>query len=128
MPIAEITHKLGITEATFYAWRKRFGGLRTPEIREPRQLREENAKLKAIATDLSLNREILQEIISKKTARPAHQRERVGFLIAMFGVGVRRGDVIGFNRATYHCKSKAGPFNGMLRERIKEIAAARCPS
>ena len=58
--------------------------------------------------------------------KPAHQRERVGFLIATFGVGVRRAcDVIQFNRATYYCKSKAGPLNGMLRAKIKEIAASR---
>ena len=58
--------------------------------------------------------------------KPAHQRERVGFLIATFGIGIRRAcDVIRFNRATYYCKSKAGPLNGMLRAKIKEIAASR---
>jgi hypothetical protein len=51
---------------TFYTWRRRFGGLGTPEIRELRQLREENAKLKSIVADLSLDRKMLQEIISKK--------------------------------------------------------------
>jgi len=44
--IAEITRKLGISENTFYNWKKKFGGLGTPEIRELRQLREENGKLK----------------------------------------------------------------------------------
>ena len=42
-PIAEITRKLGVSEATFYSWKKRFGSLGTPEIRELRQLRAENA-------------------------------------------------------------------------------------
>jgi putative transposase len=47
-------------------------------------------------------------------------------LVSAFGVPIRRAcSLVSFNRATYYCKSKAGPFNGMLRERIKEIAAAR---
>jgi putative transposase len=125
-PVAEIVRKLGVHENTFYTWKRRFGGLGTLEIRELRQLREENAKLRSIVADLSLDRKMLQEIISKKTVKPAHQRERVGFLIATFGVGIRRAcDVIRFNRATYYSKSKAGPLNGMLRARIKEIAASR---
>ncbi len=58
--------------------------------------------------------------------RPAQQRERVGFLVSTFGIPIRRAcAVVKFNRATYYVKSKAGPFNGMLKERIKDIAATR---
>jgi putative transposase len=58
--------------------------------------------------------------------KPAQQRERVGFLTATFGIGIRRAcDLIKLNRATYYCKSKAGPLNGLLLERIKAIAATR---
>jgi len=46
-PVVEITRKLGVSEATFYVWKKRFGRLGTPEIRELRLLREENTRLKA---------------------------------------------------------------------------------
>ncbi len=65
-PVAEIIRKLGVHENTFYAWKKRFGGLGTPEIRELRQLREENSKLKRLVADLSLDKTMLQDIISKK--------------------------------------------------------------
>lgn len=65
-PIADIIRKLGIHENTFYVWKKRFGGLGTPEIRELRQLRDENAKLKKLVADLSLDRQMLQEIVAKK--------------------------------------------------------------
>lgn len=65
-PMAEIARKLGVHENTIYVWKRRFGGLGTPEIRELRQLREENAKLKGIVADLSLDRKMLQDIISKK--------------------------------------------------------------
>ena len=65
-PVADITRKLGISEATFYVWRKRFGTLGTPEIRELRQLRDENAKLKTVVADLTLDRAVLQDVIKKK--------------------------------------------------------------
>ena len=65
-PIAEITRKFGVSEATFYAWKKKFGAMGTAEIRELRQLREENSKLKRLVADLSLDKTMLQEVIAKK--------------------------------------------------------------
>ena len=64
--VAEICRKLEITEATFYRWRKKFGGLGIPELRELRQLREENRKLKQLVADLTLDRAILQDSLRKK--------------------------------------------------------------
>jgi putative transposase len=65
-PIADITRKLGISEATFYVWKKRFGSLGTPEIRELRQLRDENTRLKQVVADLTLDRNVLQDVLKKK--------------------------------------------------------------
>lgn len=65
-PIAEIVRKLGVSEATFYARKKKFGTMGTAEIRELRQLREENSKLKRLVADLSLDKTMLQDVISKK--------------------------------------------------------------
>lgn len=73
-PIAEIVRKLGISEATFYAWRKRFGSLGTPEIRELRQLREENSRLKRLVADLTLDRQILQDVVKKSGEKGAAHR------------------------------------------------------
>ena len=64
--VADIVRKLGVSEATFYSWKKKFGNLGTPEIRELRQLREENAKLKRIVADLALDKTMLQDVIAKK--------------------------------------------------------------
>jgi len=64
--VADITRKLGISEATFYVWKKRFGTLGTPEIRELRQLREENGRLKQLVADLTLDRHVLQDVLKKK--------------------------------------------------------------
>jgi putative transposase len=65
-PVAEICRKLEITETTFYRWKKKFGGLGVPELRELRQLREENRRLKGLVADLSLDKEILQDAVRKK--------------------------------------------------------------
>lgn len=62
----DITRKLGISEATFYVWKKRFGSLGTPEIRELRQLRDENTRLKQVVADLPLDRNVLQDVLKKK--------------------------------------------------------------
>lgn len=65
-PVAGIIRKLGVHENTFYLWKKKYGGLGTPEIRELQQLREENIKLKKLVADLSLDRQMLQEIVTRK--------------------------------------------------------------
>lgn len=60
-PVVEICRKLQVTEQTFYRWKKKYGSLGTPEIRELRQLRDENRKLKQLVADLTLDKHILQE-------------------------------------------------------------------
>ena len=64
--VVEICRKYGISQQTFYLWKKKYAGLGLNELRELRQLREENAKLKRLVADLSLDRHVLQEIVAKK--------------------------------------------------------------
>ncbi len=66
VPVAEICRKAGISQATFYKWRKQYDGMGLAELRELRQLREENRKLKQLVADLSLDKHILQEVLTKK--------------------------------------------------------------
>ena len=65
-PVAEICRSLQVTEQTFYRWKRKYGSLGTPEIRELRQLRDENKKLKQLVADLTLDKHILQESLKKK--------------------------------------------------------------
>ena len=65
-PVAEVCRKIGIAEATFYNWRKRYAGLMPSEVKRLRQLEEENGKLKRIVADLSLDKAMLQDVLSKK--------------------------------------------------------------
>lgn len=64
--VAEVCRKAGISDATFYNWRKKYAGLMPSEMRRLRQLEEENAKLKRIVADLSLDKAMLQDVLGKK--------------------------------------------------------------
>ena len=64
--VADICRKLQVTETTFYRWKKKFTGLDVSDLRELRQLREENRKLKGLVADLSLDKTILREALRKK--------------------------------------------------------------
>jgi putative transposase len=65
-PVPEVCRKAGISDATFYYWRKKYAGLMPSEMKRLRQLEEENAKLKRIFADLSLDKAMLQDVFSKK--------------------------------------------------------------
>ena len=65
-PVEEVCRKLGISDATFYNWKKKYGGLGPSELRRLKQLEEENVKLKRLVADLSLDKTMLQDVLSKK--------------------------------------------------------------
>jgi len=64
--VADVCRKAGISDATFYNWRKKYAGLKPSEMKRLRQLEDENAKLKRIVADLSLDKAMLQDVLSKK--------------------------------------------------------------
>ena len=65
-PVTEICRKMGVSEPTFYRWKKKFDGLGVSEVRRLRELEDENKRLKALVADLSLDKQILQDVLSKK--------------------------------------------------------------
>jgi putative transposase len=66
VPVAEVIRKMGISEQTFYRWKRKYGGLGISELRKLKQLEEENRKLKQLVADLSLDKKMLQDVVSKK--------------------------------------------------------------
>lgn len=64
--VAELSRKLGVSDATLYNWKKRYSGMGSPEIRKLRLLEKENAQLKKVVADLTLDKVMLQDVLSKK--------------------------------------------------------------
>jgi putative transposase len=65
-PVLEVTRTFGISEATYYVWRKRYGQMAIAEIRRLRQLEDEDSRLKRVVADLTVDKIILQEVLAKK--------------------------------------------------------------
>jgi putative transposase len=66
VPLAELIRRVGISEQTFYRWKKRYVGLEVAQLRQLKQLQEENARLKQLVADLTLDKAMLQDVLSKK--------------------------------------------------------------
>ena len=64
--VGEVCRKVGISEQTYYRWRKRYGGMMPSEMKRLKQLEEENVRLKKLVADLSLDKEMIQEVVRKK--------------------------------------------------------------
>jgi len=70
LPIADLIRQVGISEQTYYRWKKVYGGLQSDQVRERKQLQDENGRLKKLVAELSLDKAILQDINSKKWPGP----------------------------------------------------------
>jgi putative transposase len=70
LSVAELTRRVGISEQTFYRWKKQYAGLETDQVREFKQLAEENARLKKLVAELSLDKAVLQDVLAKKFPGP----------------------------------------------------------
>jgi len=66
VPIAEVIRKAGISEQTFYRWKKQYVGLESDQVREMKQLQDENSRLKQLVAELSLDKTMLQDVLRKK--------------------------------------------------------------
>ncbi len=70
MPVADVIRQTGISEQTFYRWKKQYAGMQSDQVRELKQLQDENARLKRVVADLMLDKAILQDVVSKKWSGP----------------------------------------------------------
>ncbi|WP_416365316.1 IS3 family transposase [Sphingobium sp. JS3065] len=120
-PVAEVCRKAGISQATYFNWKKKYAGLLPTEMRRLRELEEENGRLKKIVADLTLDREMLQDIVPPKALRPDRKRELVGGMLADWGVSIRRAcKVLPFDTSSYHYKSRRTD-PAAIKKRIKAI-------
>ncbi len=65
-PVGEVCRKAGISQATLYSWRKKYAGMTPPEMRRLKVLEDENARLKKLVAELSLDKEMLQDVVRRK--------------------------------------------------------------
>ena len=66
LPVADLIRQIGIYEQTFYRWKRQYGGLESDQVRELKQVVEENGRLKKLVAELSLDKAVLQDVLSKK--------------------------------------------------------------
>ncbi len=70
MSVADVIRRLGISQQTFYRWKQMYSGLQSDQVRELKQLQEENTRLKKLVADLSLDKAVLQDVLAKKFPGP----------------------------------------------------------
>ncbi len=66
LPVAELIRKIGISEQTYYRWKKAYGSLEVDQVRQLRQLQDENSRLKKLVAELTLDKAMLQDVVKKK--------------------------------------------------------------
>jgi putative transposase len=124
----DVCRETGMSEQTFYRWKKKYADIGVEELRMLRQLEAENRRLKRLVADLTLDKMMLQEVIRKNIAKPTRKRPMVEYLRLGFGVSERRAcRVIAIDRASYRYR-RAGdsPARAALRLRLRALSAARC--
>ncbi|WP_308813911.1 IS3 family transposase [Sphingomonas sp. GV3] len=123
--VEEVCRKAGISIQTYYRWRSKYGGLMPSEMKRLKVLEEENVRLKRLVANLSLDKEMLQDVIRRKNVGPGRAREIVGYLQASYQVSERPAcGAFPINRSTQRYQSRRLDQAG-LKMRIKELAATR---
>ena len=89
-PVLELCRKMGISEQTLFRWKKKFQGMGVAEVRRLRVLEEESRKLKQLVADLSLDKQMLQDVLRKKALKPAQLRPWAEYLQIAYCVSKRR--------------------------------------
>jgi putative transposase len=125
MATAEVCRRHGISSATFYKWKSKFGGLEVSEARRLRSLEEENSRLKKLLAEAMLDNAVLKDLASKKMVTPGAKREAVAHSREHHGVSERRAcALVGVSRTVIRYEPTR-PDDGPLREKLRELAAER---
>ncbi|WP_409322890.1 IS3 family transposase [Sphingomonas sp. BK069] len=123
--VTELCRRHGMSSATYYAWKAKFGGLEVSDAKRLRSLEEENARLKRLLADTMLDNAGLKDLLSKKLVTPAAKRQAVAHLQATLGMSERRAcSVVGADRTSMRYRSCRAD-DGDLRSRLCELAQQR---
>lgn len=119
---ADIIRELGISEQTFYRWKSKYGGMEVAEARRLKQLEEENRRLKEIVANLTLDNQILKEVLQKKSIKPAKKRELAEEISQAYGISERRAcRILDLNRSSKRYKATEKSVDEKVIERMKEL-------
>ncbi|WP_376967642.1 IS3 family transposase [Azospirillum sp. A26] len=122
---ADVCRRHGISEATFYTWKAKYGGLEVSEARRLKALEDENTRLKKLLAEAMLDNAILKDVGRKKMVTPAAVRNAVAHVRANHGVSERRAClVLGADRSTVRYRSRR-PDDAAVRERLRELSRQR---
>ncbi|WP_256124437.1 IS3 family transposase, partial [Endobacter medicaginis] len=122
---AEVCRKHGVSSATFYKWKAKFGGLDVSDVRRLKGLEDENGRLKRMLADAMLDNAALKDLLGKKMVTPAARREAVAYLAEAFDMSERRAcRGVGVDRTSVRYQGSR-PDDAVLRGRLKELAAER---
>src|SRR5260221_3248104 len=122
---ADLCRKYGMSEATLYNWKAKFGGMDVSDAKRLKALEDENAKLKKLLAESMLDASALRELLGKKMVGPAAKREAVAHLWTMFQMSERRAcSVIAADRTSIRYRSPPPP-HAELRGRLRDLAHAR---
>ncbi|WP_127966438.1 IS3 family transposase [Agrobacterium sp. RS6] len=123
--VADLCRRHGISEATFYNWKAKYGGMEVSEAKRLKALEDENARLKKLLAEQMLDAAALRELLPKKMVGPAAKREAVTHLKTVMGLSERRAcQIISADRKTIRYRSNR-PVETELRARLRELANER---
>ncbi|WP_125056461.1 IS3 family transposase [Ralstonia solanacearum] len=123
---AELCRKHGISEATYYNWKAKFGGMTVSEAQRLKELEQENSKLKRLLAESMLDNAALKDLLSRKLASPQAKREAVRTLMTERAMGVTRAcGLVGISRSLFHYESRRRIDDEVLTGRMMAIAAQK---
>ncbi|WP_152638828.1 IS3 family transposase, partial [Marinobacter santoriniensis] len=126
LPVKELCRNYNISDATFYTWRKKYGGLEVSEARRLKALEEENARLKKLLAESMLDSEALKAALNRKLLTVGNKREAVRTMLSETMISERKAcSLVGLSRATMRYQSQRSLEERELTERIKAIAFER---
>ena len=121
----DLIPQVGISEQTFYRWKKEYAGREPDQAREFEQLADENARLKKLVAELSLNKAVLQDVLAKKIPRPAFMKDVVVYVTACHSYSERRACALTRQAHSTQRKPSVRDPRTAMRLRMHEIARTR---